>query len=114
MFTSERGMHLSDAPSGHLLMLSLAWPSSLNPLNRPTLSAEERGWLTNFRCREARCFKPSDRVTVLAAVRSKFGTEEKFDHFVQTELLKVLERSKREYADKIMNVVEDAARMVFF
>ena len=65
---------------------------------------KEREWITGFRCRDAGCFKPSDRAIVLQVVRDKFGSEDKFDEFVHVQLLKVLERSKREYSSKLWDV----------
>ena len=73
------GMHKSDAPSGKLLLLSLDWPSSFWPFKRTGLTEKEEEWITNFSCRDARCFKPADRAAVLEAIRERFGSEELFD-----------------------------------
>ena len=112
-FTHMHGMHLVDAPSGKMLLLSLDWPSSFSFLKRTGLTKTEREWITGFRCRDAGCFKPSDRAVVLQAVRDKFGSEDKFDEFVQVQLLKVLERSKHEYSSKLWDVAADSFSMVF-
>ena len=72
-------MHLTDAPSSKMLLLSLDWPSSFSPFKHTGLTNEEEEWITNFLCRDARCFKPSDRAAVLEAIRERFGSEEMFD-----------------------------------
>ena len=77
------------------------------------LSQKEREWITGFRCRDAGCFKPSDRAIVLQAVRDKLGSEDKFDEFVHVRLLKVLERSKREYSSKLWDVAAESFSIVF-
>ena len=112
-FTHMHGMHQVDAPSGKMLLLSLDWPSSFSPFKRTGLTQKEREWITGFRCRDAGCFKPSDRAIVLQAVRDKFGSEDKFDEFVHVQLLKVLERSKREYSSKLWDVAAESFSMVF-
>ena len=112
-FTHMHGMHQVDAPSGKLMLLSLDWPSSLSPFKRTGLTPKEREWITQFSCRKARCFKPCDRATVLQAVRDKFGSEDAFDEFVHVQLLKVLERSKREYSSKLCDVAAESFSMVF-
>ena len=112
-FTHMHGMHQVDAPSGKMLLLSLDWPSSFSPFKRKGLTKKEREWITGFRCRDAGCFKPSDRAIVLQAVRDKFGSEDKFDEFVHVQLLKVLERSKREYSSKLWDVGSESFSMVF-
>ena len=50
---------------------------------------------------------------MLQAVRDKFGSEDKFDEFVHVQLLKVLERSKREYSSKLWDVASDSFSIVF-
>ena len=113
VFTRDNGMHLPGAASGKLLLLSLDWPSSLNPFKRPRLSEHEKKLITNFSCRDADCFMPRDRATVLAAIREKFGSEAAFDQFVRTHLPAVLERSKREYSSNLLNVAADALERSF-
>ena len=78
-FTHYHGMHKTDAPSSKMLLLSLDWPSSFWPFKRTGLTEKEEEWITNFSCRDARCFKPSDRAAVLEAIRERFGSEEQFD-----------------------------------
>ena len=61
------------------------------------------------------------RVFVLNSIREEFGTaannyadgEANFDHFVQTQLPKVLTLSKRDYKGKLKAVALDAFQMVF-
>ena len=64
VFTRDNGMHLPGAASGKLLLLSLDWPSSFWPFKRTGLTEKEEEWITNFSCRDARCFKPADRAAV--------------------------------------------------
>ena len=78
-----------------LLLLSLRWPSTLQPFKRAELSAREEAWLANFSCLQARCYKPSDRARLLAAIRDQWRSEAAFDHFVRTELLQVLRDLRR-------------------
>jgi hypothetical protein len=142
VFTRDNGMHLPGAASGKLLLLSLDWPSSLTPLKRTRLSEHEKQLITTFSCRNADCFMPrgvpvcgsnpekqtvclicyshacgphdgTDRATVLAAIREKFGSEAAFDQFVRTHLPAVLERSKREYSSNLLNVAADALERSF-
>ena len=128
-------MHKVDAPSSKMLLLSLDWPSSFWPFKRTGLTEKEEEWITNFSCRDARCFKPADRAAVLEAIRERFGSEEQFDEvrpspqpstapaeeseprggaqFVHTHLLTVLERSKREYARQLWRVASESFGLVF-
>ena len=62
------------------------------------LTVEERNAFRDFRCRDARCFKPADRAYVLQAIREEWGTEEAFNRYVQTKLPEVLASSKRAYS----------------
>jgi len=81
-----------------LLLLSITWASVLSLFKDPELTAEETAAFSNFRCRDARCFKPSDRAYVLQAIRDEWGSEEAFDQFVQTELPTIFAASKRAYS----------------
>ena len=47
------------------------------------LTEAELGWLRDFRCRDARCFKASDRAEVMQAIRDAWGSEETFDTFMR-------------------------------
>ena len=96
-----------------LMLVSLDWPSSLSPASSPKLTGTEREVLARFRCREAECFKPCDRATVLAAVRNDWGSEEAFDTFVQNDLVKVLEESKTRYSTWLAQVISDTLELMF-
>jgi len=85
----------------HLTMLSVEWPSMLSPLKGSTLSAEEQGWLSDFRCRDAECYRPIDRASILDAIRQKWGSEAAFDQFVRERLPAVLEEGKRRYRHQL-------------
>jgi len=112
-FTKKHGMHESDSPSGKLLLLSLDWPSSFSPLKRARVSEAELDWIRNFSCRDAQCFKPADRAFVLESIRNDFGSETAFDTFVRTHLPALLERSKREYAEKVLSAGSEAGNLIF-
>ena len=71
---------------GGAISLSLSWPSSFSPFKAAKLSEKELNWFRNFSCREASCFKPSDRAFVIDSIRKEFGSEENFDLFVATSL----------------------------
>ena len=96
-----------------LMLVSLDWPSSLSPTSAPRLTENEREVLASFRCREAECFKPRDRATVLAAVRTDWGSEEAFDSFVQNDLVTVLEESKTRYSTWLAQVTSDTLELMF-
>ena len=105
--------HQGAALHERLMLVSLEWPSSLSPASSPTLTETERGVLASFRCREAECFKPCDRATVLAAVRKDWGSEAAFDTFVQHDLVKVLEESKTRYSTWLAQVTSDTLELMF-
>jgi hypothetical protein len=89
--------HKNELPQ-RLLLLSISWASLLSPFKDGELTAEERDMFTNFHCRDARCFKPSDRAAVLREIRNEWGSEEAFDVYVRTVLPEVLAASKRSYS----------------
>ena len=102
------------SPSSQTLpLLSLSWNSSLSPFKQAKLSDKELNWFRSFSCREAQCFKPSDRAFVMNAIREEFGSENEFDKFVQTQLPKVLAVSKHEYSTQLVSVASEALQMVF-
>jgi len=89
--------HKHELPQ-RLLLLSISWASVFSLFKDPELTAEERSAFCKFHCRDARCFKPSDRAYVLKAIRDEWGSEEVFDQYVQTELPKIFAASKRAYS----------------
>lgn len=60
------------------------------------LHEEHRQALLGFSCRRAMFFKRRDRVAVLQRIREDWGTEEAFDGYVRTEVLRLLEKSRRD------------------
>ena len=96
-----------------LLLLSLEWPSSLNPFKREALSEREKSWFANFSCLQAKCYKPSDRAMLLAAIRAKWGSEEDFDRFVRTDLLEVMRESKARFRRQLRDVAAQSFDMAF-
>jgi len=97
----------------HLLLLSLEWPSTLNPLKRSELHDSERAWFERFSCRNAKCCKPSDRALLLAKIRSEWGSEARFDAFVRHDLLDVMRQSKRRYQGQLGAVAKVSLELVF-
>jgi hypothetical protein len=89
--------HKHELPQ-RLLLLSISWASVFSLFKDPELTVEERSAFCKFHCRDARCFKPSDRAYVLKAIRDEWGSEEVFDQYVQTELPKIFAASKRAYS----------------
>lgn len=53
-----------------LLLLSLDWPGSISLNASVGLTDNELALLKHFRCKNARCFVPADRVTVLREIRA--------------------------------------------
>jgi len=104
--------HRERLPS-QLLLLSLKWPSTLNPLKRSELNDSERAWFEQFTCLTARCCKPSDRALLLAKIRSEWGSEARFDSFVRTELLEVMRASKLRYQSQLCAVAKVSLELVF-
>jgi len=97
----------------HLTLLNLEWPSPLDPNKDPDLTAAEmKKTITEFSCLDVKCTKPSDRHIVLAAIRMNWckdpdgkdrhrlgeNAHENFDKFVRKELMKILAKSKKNYA----------------
>ena len=106
-------MHEGPGLQQKLRLLSPDWPSSLSPFKSARLTDKERSVLRGFHCRDARCFKPCDRGTVLATVREKWGSEAAFDKFVQKELIKVLEQSKEQYTTRLGQVMAETLELTF-
>ena len=104
--------------SRRILILSLNWPGSLSCNKVAGLTGEEEGWLKTFHCREAECFKPSDRATVLAAIRAEWGTKDEsgeavFDAFVQTKLVEIFAKSKQAYQKQLARTMYHSFELSF-
>ena len=87
-----------------LLLLSVEWPSYLNFCQSSELTPNEFEPLQMFRCRDARCNRPTDRALLLAAIRREWGSEDAFDTYVRTELPPLLARQKQRYG-KMLGVL---------
>jgi hypothetical protein len=98
--------------SRRLVLFSLEWPSTWSPLKSASLSQSERRQLTDFSCLTAQCFKPADRANLLAAIRREWGEESKFDEFVHTELLEILEKSKASYMHQLTNKAAESLQLL--
>ena len=109
---------VEEALSRRILILSLKWPGSLSCSKVAGLTGEEEGWLKTFHCREAECFKPSDRATVLAAIRAEWGTKDEsgeaaFDAFVQTKLVEIFAKSKQAYQKQLARTMYHSFELSF-
>ena len=99
-----------------LLLLSLEWPGSLSLARlcfSTDLTDEELDPLVNFKCRNARCFKPMDRAVVLAAIRRDWGSETAFDKFVREVLPGVLRESKKRYSTQLSRLAGRSFNLAF-
>jgi len=105
-------MHPNDL-GRKLLLLSLAWPSTINPLRSKRLSRAEVEQLSNFCCLDAQCYKPSDRAMLLAKIRSDWGTEAAFDDFVRNNLLAIMQQSKERYQGQLFATAVQSFELVF-
>ena len=91
--------------SSSVISLLSYWPRRVTCRSaKITLADDERSWLATYSCRNARCFKPIDRATVLAMVRDEWGSEAAFDRFVRTELPRILARSKKLYSTQMLAI----------
>ena len=79
-----------------MLLLSISWPSVLSPFKDAALTDAGVAPLVEFRCRDAHCFKATDRAVVLKAIRDEWESEEAFDAYVSKELPDILAESKRQ------------------
>ena len=95
-----------------LTLFSLKWPSLANPFKSRKLSEEEEQWFTKFSCRDAQCYKPSDRALLLHKIRTEWGSEENFDTFVRTRLLQVMAESKERYQGQLWRVIGQSISLV--
>ena len=84
-----------------LLLLSLEWPSTLNPCKQKELTGAEAEMIAGFSCLKAQCYKPSDRAMLLRKIREQWDSEQEFDRFVQTELVRVIAESKAIYQGQL-------------
>lgn len=98
---------------GRLLLLSLEWPSTINPFKQQSLDGRELSWLKNFSCLDARCYKPSDRAMLLGFIEKEWESTDRFDAFVRTKLLQVLAQSKLSYQGQLGRVAQESFQLVF-
>jgi len=96
-----------------LLLFSLEWPTIFSLRRSNALSERERKWFTNFSCTKVECFKPADRAKVMAEIRATWGSEEAFDTYVQEQLPRIMEDSKRRYARQWLHVASRTLEHTF-
>ena len=90
-----------------LFLVSLDWGHLASAYKSPELSEEEMNMLRHFSLDDVRSFKACDRADVLAAIRKRWGSEEAFEAFVKTKLLKVFASSKRQYYSLVQNTAAE-------
>jgi hypothetical protein len=90
-----------------LILLSLSWPSIVNPFKSVEPTEEELELILKFDCRNARCFKPSDCAAVKEAIRKEWQSEEKFNEWVRSELPAIFAACKRQYSSLLLNYVTE-------
>ena len=110
--------NVEEVLSRRILILSLDWPGSLSCSKVAGLTDDEKRWLKEFSCRKAECFKPSDRATVLAAIRAEWGTKDEsgeavFDAFVQTKLVEIFAKSKQAYQKQLARTMYHSFELSF-
>ena len=76
----------------------------MSPFKSAELSEGELQQLYEFRCQDARCFKPADRAYVMAAIVEEFGSEAAFDLYVRKELPGILAECKKRYSRLLQTI----------
>ena len=89
------------------------WPSTLNPCKQKELTGAEAEMIAGFSCLKAQCYKPSDRAMLLRKIREQWGSEQEFDRFVQTELVRVIAESKAVYQGQLRANAAQSFEYVF-
>jgi len=102
-----------DHPERKILLYSLEWPSSINPLRSAEVTEKEKSYFRSFSCRSAKCFKPADRGFVLREIRHEWGSEDSFDDYVRTELPLLFAKSKVEYSTQLIAVANRSLELLF-
>ena len=108
-FTKMHG----EAVDQKLLLFSLEWPTIFSLRRSSALSEREREWFASFSCTKVDCFKPADRAQVMAKIRAEWDSEEAFDSYVQSELPRIMEDSKRRYARQLLLVASRTLEHTF-
>ena len=96
-----------------LILLSLEWPSVFQPWGSAALTESDLAPLRTFHCRDARCYKASDRGAVMKAIYQEFGTAEAFDQYVQRELPPILAECKQQYRSLLSRLIAKNLEYVF-
>jgi hypothetical protein len=96
-----------DNLDGKLFLASLDWDHFASAYKAAELSEEELDTMRTFSLDNMRSFKASDQADVLAAIRKRWGSEEAFEAFVQTQLPRVLAKCKRQYYGLVQKTLSD-------
>jgi len=98
----------------HFVSLEWAWWTRGVWLVRGVkLSEWEINLLDNYSCRDASCFMPKDRGTVLARIRKQWGSEEAFDTFVRKEFPALLLRGKQQFMSRPLKTMWKTLELLF-
>jgi hypothetical protein len=89
------------------LLASIDWEHFASAYKTAELTEEESDIFTQFSLDDVRSFKAADQADVLAAIRKRWGTEEKFEAFVQTKLPKIFAHCKRQYFGLVQNTATE-------
>ena len=106
-------LHLGSELKERLVLISSEWCGIFWLQKSVLLTHGEKKWLTDFRCDRAHCKVPAERQIIVSAICKVWGSLDYFEQFVHTELLYVLEESKKRYYQQSRDVVGEALRHVF-
>jgi len=106
-------LHQGSELEKRLVLISNKWQGTLWLHKSVLLTPGEEKWLTDFRCDKAHCVVPAERQIIVSAICEVWGSLGDFEEFVHTELLYVLEKSKKRYYEQSQQVVGEAIRNVF-
>uniref|UniRef100_A0A7S1E1T8 TIR domain-containing protein n=2 Tax=Hemiselmis andersenii TaxID=464988 RepID=A0A7S1E1T8_HEMAN len=111
-------MHGQEELDDKLKFVSLEWGwferlAWLFGCGRVRLSKSEHELLANYSCRDASCFMPKDRGTVLARIREEWGSEEEFDGFVRREFPKLVLKGKERFMWRPVRVLKETLDLLF-
>jgi len=96
-----------------LLLFSLDWPSSIIQCKSSKVSKDESAYFKEFKCRNAKCYKPADRAWVLEKIRNEWGSEQAFDKYVRNTLPSIFAESKEIYREQLKTVANRSLERLF-
>ncbi len=99
-----------------LQFISLRWATTWNfswLFLRVELDQREKDQLASYSCSDANCYMPEDRMVVLAYIRKIWGSEDKFDEFVRTNLPEVLRKGKDNFMWRTVKTMNSVLELLF-